>query len=166
MDIQESRDVTEVKQTDVAEVDRFLVKQIRRNHSHSDHVPRRPGGLPVGNGGDREGVQGSNSAGRPEEGGRERWPLEEPKRITRGGVHSALDGTKVCRCEQGEGVLFAEMLQTVSCRKHSIHQRVLHSRFSSAISEPRARSRIESLFPETIVRGIVIDSAPFIGGRV
>jgi hypothetical protein len=116
MDIQESRDVTEVKQTDMAEVDRFLVKQIRRNHSHSDHVPRRPDGLPVSNGGDREGARGSSSAGRLEEGERERRPLEEPKRITRGGVHPALDGTKVCRCEQGEGVLFAELLHTVSGR--------------------------------------------------
>lgn len=47
------------------------------------------------------------------------------------------------------------------CESHSIHLRVLHSGSSSAISEPGARSRIESLFPEATARGIVIDSAPF-----
>lgn len=56
VDVQEGRDVTEVEQTDVTEVDRFLVKQAGRNHSHRDHVPGRPGGFPIGDGGDRGNV--------------------------------------------------------------------------------------------------------------
>ena len=56
MDVQEGRDMTEIEQADMPEVNRFLVKQIRRNHSHCDHIPRRPDGFPLGERGNGEGV--------------------------------------------------------------------------------------------------------------
>jgi hypothetical protein len=112
VDIQEGRDVTEIEQTDMAEGDRILVKQIWRNHSQRDRVPYRPEGFPRSNGGYGERVCGSNPVGRFEEREQNRRPLEKPQRVIRGGVHPALDRAKVCICEQREGVLFAELVRS------------------------------------------------------
>lgn len=111
VDVQEGRDVTEVEQADVTEVDRFLVEQMGRNHSHRDHVPGGPHGFPISDGGYGERVRGSDLLGRLEEREYKRRPLEEPQRVTRGGVHPTLDQTKARVREQGEGILIAKLLQ-------------------------------------------------------
>ena len=112
MNVQEGRDVTEVEQTDMTEVDRLLVKQLGRDHSHRNHVPRRPHGFPLIDRGDGERARGRNADGRFEERERERRSLEKPQRVTRGGVHPALDWTKVCNREQAKGILLAELVQS------------------------------------------------------
>lgn len=78
VDVQESWDVAEIEQTDMSEVDRFLVKQFGRNHPHCDRVPCRPEGFPLGEGGNRERAGSGDTMGRFKEGEYKRWPLEEP----------------------------------------------------------------------------------------
>lgn len=47
MNIQECRNVTEVKQADVTEINRSIKKHGRRNHPERDEVPSIPNLLPI-----------------------------------------------------------------------------------------------------------------------
>lgn len=120
----------------MAEVDRFLVKQLGRHHSHCYHVPSRPHGFPLGDGGNGEMIGGSKLAGRLEEREYKRRPLEEPQRVTRGGVHPTLNRTKFRVREQGEDILVTELgLSSVDGRRrHSKRDkylvRILHGNLS------------------------------------
>lgn len=112
VDVQKGRNVTEVEQTDMTKVDRFLIQHIWRNHPHRNHVPRRPHGFPLGNRGDGESARESVLVAGLEERESERRPLEKPQRVTRGGVHPALDRAKVRVREQGDGVPIVELFKS------------------------------------------------------
>ena len=47
MDVQKSRNVTQVKETYVSQIDRLLVKHGRGNHAPCDEVPNAPDISPV-----------------------------------------------------------------------------------------------------------------------
>lgn len=103
MDVQERRDVPEVEEADVAQVDRLLEEHRRRDHTARDEVPGRPHVLPVLQGRDAKGRGGVPALGNRGEygragGGEEREhegrALEEPERVLGGLVCPALDGAE------------------------------------------------------------------------
>ena len=47
MDVEESGDMTQVKQTDMSQINRFLEKHRRGNHATRDEVPDSPQVLPI-----------------------------------------------------------------------------------------------------------------------
>lgn len=47
MDVEESGDMTKIKQADVPQINRFLEKHRRGDHATCDKVPRSPQVLPI-----------------------------------------------------------------------------------------------------------------------